>query len=54
MTTRAQSRVCEYCQVRNATHFCSGCGKWVCDDARCMSRAAIKTIKAKVASIYGR
>jgi hypothetical protein len=32
-------QLCEYCHTRNATHFCTGCRKWVCSNAVCLARA---------------
>lgn len=40
--------ICEYCGTRQATHFCSGCGHWVCSWPTCMARASAAAIKRGV------
>ncbi len=40
--------ICEYCNIREATHFCSGCGHWVCSNVRC-NAAAIATATKRAA-----
>jgi hypothetical protein len=39
---------CQQCGKRPATHFCTGCGKWICDSPVCAARSAVDTLKAKV------
>lgn len=47
-TTPTEGRKqCAYCG-RQATHFCTGCGNWVCDGALCAARAAAKTLQVRV------
>jgi len=31
---------CGWCGKNDATHFCKGCGKWICDSALCVARGA--------------
>jgi hypothetical protein len=33
-------RLCEYCQTREATHFCEACKHWVCDSFVCRAKGA--------------
>lgn len=53
--------LCEYCGFRQATHFCSGCGKWVCNDLWCNTQAALHAanrlgsfISSEASSLIGR
>lgn len=46
--------LCEYCFKRAATHFCTGCGHWVCDDKLCNARAGAKTLLSKALGMIGR
>lgn len=39
MNLQAQGQTCAYCG-HAATHFCTGCGNWVCDAGLCATRAA--------------
>jgi len=35
---------CEFCGGQ-ATHFCTACGKWLCDKARCITQGAASAVK---------
>lgn len=39
--------ICDYCKNRPATHFCSGCGHWVCSSPLCLFKAAAAAIAGK-------
>jgi len=43
MSSQPGGQTCAYCGLA-ATHFCSGCGKWVCDKGICASKAAVSAI----------
>ncbi len=36
-------RPCGYCG-QPSTHFCTGCGSWVCDRFLCTAKAAAKAL----------
>ena len=38
-------QTCAYCGL-SATHFCSGCGKWVCDKMSCAAKGAAAAFAA--------
>lgn len=38
-----QAKFCGYCGAP-ATHFCDGCGQWVCDRFLCNAKGAAKTL----------
>jgi hypothetical protein len=33
---------CEICASAEATHFCSACGKWLCESLGCKAQAGFK------------
>jgi len=44
-------RFCEYCGLRDSTHFCYGCQKWVCNSATCNILAVVETGRLAAAAI---
>lgn len=31
---------CEYCKLKLATHYCYGCGKYICNSPACIAKGA--------------
>lgn len=48
-----EGKMCAYCGDR-ATHFCSGCGNWICDRALCVIKGAAKTLGIPVNTLAER
>ena len=44
-------QICEYCHLVRATHFCSGCGRWVCGGLVCNAKATGAAIKKGAAAL---
>lgn len=42
-----QGEACEWCG-EPATHFCTGCGKWVCDALACGLKSTIAAGKKRI------
>jgi hypothetical protein len=45
--------ICEYCNVRPATHFCDGCKHWVCNSAACLLKASIAAAQRAGVAVAG-
>jgi hypothetical protein len=43
--------MCQQCGKKPATHYCSGCGKWICDSALCAAKSAVQTLQKKIAGL---
>ncbi len=35
---------CQQCGTNEATHYCSGCGKWICDGPACAMKSAAESL----------
>jgi hypothetical protein len=47
------SHYCAYCD-NFATHFCNGCGNWVCNSPKCNAKAVAKTLGFPVSTSRNR
>jgi hypothetical protein len=43
--------ICEYCQVRQATHYCSTCKHWLCDSPACKAAAAKAAVMRPIKAV---
>lgn len=45
-----EPKFCAYCGDP-ATHFCSGCGNWICDRVLCNAKGAAKTLGIPIKTV---
>lgn len=44
-------RLCEWNCGRIATHFCSGCGKWICSSPGCLAKSTAAAVRKAAAYV---
>ena len=45
--------VCGYCG-RDSTHFCDGCGKYICDRVVCVAKGAARSLGITLGAVGAR